>query len=54
MSVEDFAQRLKPFFEVARLAPDDATLLKITPIIQERLATLDEAPEIAVSFSGHP
>ena len=30
--------------------PDDETLLKITPIIQERIVTLDDAPEIAGFF----
>jgi glutamyl-tRNA synthetase len=50
LTVEDFARRIKPFFETAGLQPDDATLLKIAPIIQERVATLDEAPEIAGFF----
>jgi len=50
LTVADFARRIKPFFEAANLKPDDATLLKIAPIIQERVATLDEAPEIAGFF----
>ncbi|HEX7556713.1 MAG TPA: glutamate--tRNA ligase family protein, partial [Leptolinea sp.] len=50
LTVEDFSRRIKPFFESAGLKTDDATLLKIAPIIQERVATLDESPEIAGFF----
>ncbi|GAP20965.1 glutamate--tRNA ligase [Leptolinea tardivitalis] len=50
LQVTDFSRRIKPFFVSAGLNPDDATLLKIAPIIQERVATLDEAPEIAGFF----
>jgi glutamyl-tRNA synthetase len=47
LSVPDLARRLKPFFQQAGYDVDDETLLAITPIIQERINTLDEAPEIA-------
>ncbi len=50
LPVAEFSRRIKPFFESAGLKPDDATLLKIVPIIQERVATLDESPEIAGFF----
>lgn len=50
LTLEDLAQRVKPFFVEQGLAVDDATLLKIAPIIQERLNTLDEAVEMAGFF----
>ncbi|HPH97962.1 MAG TPA: glutamate--tRNA ligase [Anaerolineaceae bacterium] len=50
LTVEDLAQRIQPFFEKAGLKADMPTLLKIAPIIHERLAGLDEAPEIAGFF----
>ncbi len=50
LQVEDLAQRMKPFFEKAGYAADLDTLVKIAPIVQERLVTLDEAPELAGFF----
>ncbi|NLF52564.1 MAG: glutamate--tRNA ligase [Leptolinea sp.] len=50
LPVAEFSRRIKPFFEKADLKPDDETLINIAPIIQERVATLDEAPEIAGFF----
>lgn len=50
LRTEDLATRLKPFFERAGLTPDDATLLKVAPLVQERIVTLDEAVEIAGFF----
>jgi len=47
LSVADLAGRLRPFFEAQGLAVDPERLLKVTPIIQERLATLDEALPLA-------
>nr|HNB52936.1 glutamate--tRNA ligase [Anaerolineales bacterium] len=47
---DDLAMRLKPFFEKAGYTPDDETLKKIAPIIQERTPALDEAPEMAGFF----
>ncbi len=44
---EDLAARLKPFFEKAGYTVDDELLLKIIPLIQERLTVLTDAPEIA-------
>ena len=47
---EDFVNRIKPFYLKQGLQADDATLLKIAPILQERIGGLDEAPEIAGFF----
>lgn len=47
LSLPDLAKRIQPFFTAAGYQTDDVTLLKIAPIIQERLATLDEAPAMA-------
>lgn len=49
-SAEELARRLKPYFEMAGYAADDDTLLKIAPLIQERMVTLDEGPELAGFF----
>jgi glutamyl-tRNA synthetase len=48
MNTEDLAGRLKPFFEQEGLAVDDQVLLKIIPLIRERLVTLDDC----VPFAG--
>jgi glutamyl-tRNA synthetase len=50
LAVKDLAQRIKPFFLQKNLPADDARLLKIAPIIQERLVTLDDAVELAGFF----
>ena len=50
MTSSDLAGRVKPFFEEKGFAADDETLQKIAPIIQERIVTLDEAPEMAGFF----
>ena len=39
------AKRLKPFYEAAGYTVDEDKLLKIVPLIQERMVTLDDAPE---------
>jgi glutamyl-tRNA synthetase len=38
-------QRIKPFFEKAGIAVTDEKLSQVTSLIQERMVTLDEAPE---------
>jgi len=43
---EELARRVKPYFKQA----DEAALLKIVPLIRERLVTLDEAPQWAEFF----
>jgi glutamyl-tRNA synthetase len=50
LTVDDLAIRIKPFFERAGIATDDETLLAITPLLQERLKTLDDAVPLAAFF----
>jgi glutamyl-tRNA synthetase len=45
LSLEDLANRIKPFVEAAGFTGDDEVLLKAAPLIQPRLVTLDEAPD---------
>ncbi len=47
---EDLAGRLKPFFLKAGLPVDDRKLLKIIPLIRERLVTLDDCLPFAGFF----
>lgn len=46
----DLAKRIKPFFEKQNISVDLPTLIKIAPIIQERLITLDDAIDMAGFF----
>ena len=39
---EDLSARIKPYFINAGLAVDDDLLLQVTPLLQERLVTLDD------------
>lgn len=50
LAPDELARRLAPYFDKAGIATDQATLAKIAPLIQERIATLDEAPELAGFF----
>jgi glutamyl-tRNA synthetase len=50
LQAADLAQCIKPFFVEAGYQVDDQKLLEITPLIQERLVTLDEAPQKAGFF----
>ncbi|MEA5078688.1 MAG: glutamate--tRNA ligase [Anaerolineaceae bacterium] len=50
LSDEDLAGRILPFFIEKGYQADLATLVKIAPLIKERLATLDDAPELAGFF----
>lgn len=50
LDTDDLARRVKPFFEQAGYHPDDETLKKIAPLIQERIPALDEAPNMAGFF----
>ena len=50
LSVDDLAARAQPFFEKAGLAPDPALLRRVTPLIQARIVTLDDAVEMAGFF----
>src|SRR5215211_2312290 len=43
LTTEDLARRIKPYFINAGLKVDDDKLLKVTPLIRERLVTLDDS-----------
>ena len=45
LSVEDLTDRLLPYLSAAGLQADRKTMLKVTPLIQERLTKLSEAPD---------
>jgi glutamyl-tRNA synthetase len=47
---EDLAKHVKPFFVQAGFVPKDEILLKIAPIIRERMVTLDDSVEMAGFF----
>lgn len=46
----ELAKRLKPYFDQAGLNATESDLLKIAPLIQERIGTLDESVNIAGFF----
>jgi len=50
LSEEDLAKHVKPFFIQAGYLSDDRKLLKIAPIIRERMVTLDDSVEMAGFF----
>jgi glutamyl-tRNA synthetase len=50
LTTEDLARRIRPYFIDAGLAVDDDTLLKVTPLIRERLVTLDDCLAFAAFF----
>ncbi len=50
LELDDLAARVKPFLIAAGYQPDDETLLKLAPIIQERLKTLDDVVPMAGFF----
>jgi glutamyl-tRNA synthetase len=50
LPLDDLARRIRPFFERAGYPVSDAKLLKIAPLLRERIATLDEAPEMGGFF----
>ena len=50
LEAADLAARVKPFFELAGLHPDDDTLLKVVPLIQQRIVTLDDAVDMSGFF----
>ncbi|HPC06194.1 MAG TPA: hypothetical protein PLI60_05680, partial [Anaerolineaceae bacterium] len=50
LDANDLAARLVPFFEKEGFAVDFDKLVKIIPILQVRIATLDEAPQMAGFF----
>jgi len=50
LTTEDLARRIKPYFVAAELEVDNDTLLKVTPLIRERLVTLDDSLAFASFF----
>ena len=50
LSTEDLARRIKPYLIEVGLEVDDETLLKVTPLIRERLVTLDDCIPFAAFF----
>jgi glutamyl-tRNA synthetase len=50
LSDDDLAERIEPFFKNAGYTTTKDTLLKIAPLLKERLATLDDAVEMAGFF----
>ena len=50
LSLEDLTRRLKPFFDDEGFDTDDTILERITPLIQDRIRTLDEAVMMAGFF----
>jgi len=50
LSTEDLSARIKPYFVAAGLEVQNETLLKVTPLIRERLVTLDDCLTFASFF----
>jgi glutamyl-tRNA synthetase len=50
LTIEDLAARLKPYFMAAGLEVQQDVLLKVTPLIRERLVTLDDCLTFASFF----
>jgi len=50
LTTEDLARRIKPYFTGAGLEVPNDTLLKVTPLIRERLVTLDDCLVFASFF----
>ncbi|RPJ21073.1 MAG: glutamate--tRNA ligase, partial [Chloroflexi bacterium] len=50
LTTEDLARRIKPYLTEAGFGVDNATLLKVTPLIRERLVTLDDCIPFASFF----
>jgi len=50
LAAEDLAARIKPYFEKAGYTVEDAKLLRIIPLIRERLVTLDDCLPFAGWF----
>jgi glutamyl-tRNA synthetase len=50
LTTEDLARRIKPYLTDAGLEVDDDTLLNVTPLIRERLVTLDDCIPFASFF----
>ena len=54
LAPEDLAARVKPFFAQAGMEVDESALLRVVPIIQQRIVTLDDAVDMAGFFFRPP
>jgi len=50
LPVQELANRIKPYFDLAGYQTTEEKFLKITAVIQERITTLDDAPQVASLF----
>ena len=50
LSIPDLADRIKPFFQKAGYEVEEDKLLKVAPLIQPRIVTLEDAPEMGGFF----
>jgi glutamyl-tRNA synthetase len=50
LEADDLAERTMPFLDEAGLAADRETVIRIVPLIQERMKRLDEAPSLVDFF----
>jgi glutamyl-tRNA synthetase len=50
LALDELAKRLVPYFAKAGYSVDEAKLRPIVPLIQTRMTTLDEGPELAGFF----
>jgi glutamyl-tRNA synthetase len=50
LETDELVKRIKPYFEAAGFEAGDKTLAEIAPLIQMRMTTLDEAPQLAGFF----
>jgi glutamyl-tRNA synthetase len=50
LEIKDLAERIRPFLEAAGLRVDSNKLHKITPLIQNRIVTLDDSVDMAAFF----
>lgn len=50
LSIPDLTDRIKPFFQKAGYEVEEDKLLKVAPLIQPRIVTLEDAPEMGGFF----
>jgi glutamyl-tRNA synthetase len=50
LSIPDLAERIKPAFLTAGYRVEDNKLFQVTPLIQQRIVTLEDAPEVGGFF----
>jgi glutamyl-tRNA synthetase len=50
LAASDLADRMRPFFQKVGYAIDEQTLLKVAPLVQPRIVTLEDAPVMGGFF----